>query len=85
MPGTWTAHRNRECHVCGCSMTREKKDTLGVGVVRPWQGFLPVGSEARAARQWVCEGCLQGAARWLSTLPDRVALSMLRSARRGRS
>ncbi len=84
MPGTWTAHRNRECHVCGCAMTRKKKDTLGVGVVRPWQGFKPVGSKARAGRAFICEGCLQGAARWLSTLPDRVAMSMMRSARRGR-
>ncbi len=65
-------------------MTRKKNDTLGVGVVRPWQGFRPVGSEARAGRAFICEGCLQGAARWLSTLPDRVALSMLRSARKGR-
>ena len=82
--GVWTAHRNRPCHVCGCAMAAGK-DALGVGVVRPWRGFRPVGSDARAGQAWVCEGCLQGAARWLSTLPDRVALEMLRSARRGRT
>lgn len=85
MAGVWTAHRGRTCHVCGCEMARKKKDSLGVGVVRPWQGFRPVGSEARAEQAWICEGCLQGAARWLSTLPDRVALGMMRSVRRGRT
>ena len=61
------------------------KDSLGVGAVRPWQGFKPVGHEAKTGRAFICEGCLQGAARWLSTLPDHVALSMLQSARKGRA
>ena len=81
--GVWTGHRGRMCHVCGCSMAKAK-DSLGVGVMRPWRGFRPVGSEARAGRSWICEGCLRGAARWLSTLPDHVALSMMHEARKGR-
>ena len=85
MAGVWTAHHNRTCHVCGCQMTRKRKDALGVGVVRPWRGFKPVGSHVRAEKAFVCEGCLQGAARWLSCLPDRVALTMLHSARRGKT